>query len=75
MNTRRAIDDRAASIAGLTIQRLVEIHPETMAVFAQHGLDMCCGGGHTVAEAARLHGLDADAVVTQVANAIPHDPS
>ena len=77
MDARTTIDNRAASIGDVQIRQLVDTYPETMKVFDQYGMDMCCGGGHTVAEAARLHGLDPDTVVAQVADAIQtqHDQS
>lgn len=52
------------------IRELIELFPATMAILAAHGMDLCCGGGHTVAEAARLHGLDADALVEQLVAAV-----
>ena len=52
------------------IRRVVELHPEVMPILAGHGLDLCCGGGHTIREAAQLHGLDADLLAEQVAVAI-----
>lgn len=75
MDTRATIDERAASIGKLEIREVVETYPETTTVFDQYGMDMCCGGAHTVAEAARLPGLDPDAVVAQVTNAIQSDHS
>ena len=33
-------------------------HPVTGAVFAGHGLDLCCGGGQTVEFAAKANGVD-----------------
>ena len=75
MNARTTIDERAASVKELEIRQLVEAYPETMMVFDQYGMDMCCGGAHTVAEAARLHGLDPDTVVAQVTGAIRRNRS
>ena len=49
------------------IRRVVELHPEVMPILAGHGLDLCCGGGHTIAEAARLHELDAELLAEQIA--------
>ena len=53
-----------------TIRDIVEKHPEVMPILAGHGLDLCCGGGHTIAEAVRLHELDAELVTEQIAAAI-----
>ncbi len=40
------------------IKVVIAAHPETAAIFAKHGLDTCCGGGHPVAFAARAHRVD-----------------
>ena len=47
----------------LTINEIVALHPETIAVFNRFGLDTCCGGGVGVEEAARRDGIDANEVV------------
>lgn len=52
------------------IRDLVERYPSVMPVLSSYGMDLCCGGGHTVPDAARLHGLDVDAVIAEVARAI-----
>ncbi len=44
----------------MQISRIVEVYPETMSVFSHYGLDMCCGGSHTVSDAARLHEIKQD---------------
>jgi iron-sulfur cluster repair protein YtfE (RIC family) len=46
------------ALATLPIRDLIERYPALMPVLDAHGLDLCCGGGHTVTEAAALHGLD-----------------
>lgn len=60
----------AALIEDQPIRRVVELHPEVMPILAGHGLDLCCGGGHTIAEAIQLHGLDRELVIDQIAAAI-----
>jgi iron-sulfur cluster repair protein YtfE (RIC family) len=57
-------------ISSALIRDLVERYPETMPVLASYGLDLCCGGGHTVADAAALHGEDADRMVAELSDAI-----
>jgi regulator of cell morphogenesis and NO signaling len=42
----------------LTISEVVRRYPAALGVFNSRGLDTCCGGGLSVAEAARRHGLD-----------------
>jgi iron-sulfur cluster repair protein YtfE (RIC family) len=54
------------------IRVLVEDYPAVMPVLGQYGMDLCCGGGHTVPEAAHLHDLDLDMLVRQMAAAILH---
>ena len=54
----------------LPIRELIERYPAAMPVLAAHGMDLCCGGGHSVPEAAALHGLDLDALLGQLATAL-----
>lgn len=49
-----------ATLETMQISKVVEVYPETMAVFTRYGLDMCCGGSHTIADAARLHEIKSD---------------
>lgn len=42
------------------IKEIISTYPATAAVFSRYGLDACCGGGLSVSDAARAHGLDAD---------------
>ena len=48
--------------AALTINEITQRHPVALAVLRDHGIDTCCGGALPLAEAARRHGLDADAL-------------
>jgi iron-sulfur cluster repair protein YtfE (RIC family) len=48
------------------IRDLVEKYPNLMEVLAPYGFDLCCGGGHSIPEAARLHGLDANDILAKV---------
>jgi regulator of cell morphogenesis and NO signaling len=57
-----------------TIGAVVQRYPATLAVFNARGLDVCCGGGLPLAEAAARHGLDLAellAALTQAAEAEP----
>jgi iron-sulfur cluster repair protein YtfE (RIC family) len=56
-----------AGLADQTIRDLVAAHPETMAILAPFGIDLCCGGGRRLGEALELHGLDRDSVLRQIA--------
>ena len=50
------------TLTGITLESTVsEVHerfPSTAPVIAAAGLDMCCGGGHTLEFAAQAHGLE-----------------
>ena len=52
-----------------TVADVYERHPATGALLAQHGLDLCCGGGHTLEFAARAHGLEAAELVRSLQEA------
>jgi hypothetical protein len=68
MNENTTIQiDIARMIEIEPIRRVVEVYPEVMPILAGYGLDLCCGGGHTIAEAARLHELDAELLAAQIA--------
>ncbi len=41
-----------------TVGDVYDRHPSTVTVLAEHGLDLCCGGSHTLEFAAGAHGLD-----------------
>ncbi|HEX2205582.1 MAG TPA: DUF542 domain-containing protein [Longimicrobium sp.] len=43
--------------ATLTVSEAIWQFPLSVAVFHAHGIDVCCGGGLTIAEAARRHGV------------------
>ena len=62
------------SIAKLPIRTLVEVYPPVMPVLARFGMDLCCGGGHTITEAAELHGLDPALVLEEVRIVIEGSP-
>ncbi len=60
----------AAMIESVPIRQVVDLHPEVMPILAGHGVDLCCGGGHTIAEAIRMHGLDGELVTAEIAAAL-----
>lgn len=47
----------------VTINEIVASHPETIPVFNRFGLDICCGGGVRVDEAARRDGIDVNEII------------
>ena len=52
------------------IRDLVEEHPEVMPILNECGIDICCGGGLTVPDAAEAHFHDASVIVYQMLRAI-----
>ena len=50
------------TLTGITLESTVsEVHesfPSTAPVIGEAGLDLCCGGGHSIEFAAGAHGLD-----------------
>lgn len=59
-------DPTTFDFATQPIRTVIASFPETMPIFAEHGMDMCCGGGNTIREAADAHGMDAEALLAQV---------
>jgi iron-sulfur cluster repair protein YtfE (RIC family) len=45
--------------AGLTVNEMIRLHPQTVEVFNRFGIDACCGGAVPVREAAVRDGADA----------------
>lgn len=52
--------------ATLTVNEAIWKFPLTVAVFHAHGIDACCGGGLTIAEAARRHSIDLPALLEEL---------
>jgi regulator of cell morphogenesis and NO signaling len=53
-----------------TINEIVADHPETIPVFNRFGFDTCCGGGVRITEAAHRDGIDLDAVIAALDDAV-----
>lgn len=53
-----------------TVNETVARAPKTMEVFNRFGLDTCCGGGVAVREAALRDGVDLDALMTALREAV-----
>lgn len=70
MDTQMTAGPQAAEIAAMEIRQVVEAYPDTMRVFDDFGMDMCCGGAHTVKEAAWLHNLDVQPLIARLIDAI-----
>ena len=59
-------DQPGADAARLTLNELVLRYPQALPVLHRHGMDTCCGGGLTLEEACRRHGVAADEVLREV---------
>ncbi len=53
-----------------TVRDLVGRYPQTRPVFEKHGIDYCCGGGKSLAEAAREHGRELPKLVDALKEAL-----
>lgn len=70
MDTGYKTNIGAVSLGEMQLRQIVDLYPTAMPVLDHYGMDMCCGGAHTLSEAARLHGFDPDSVIAQVQEAI-----
>ncbi|HYG69762.1 MAG TPA: iron-sulfur cluster repair di-iron protein [Anaeromyxobacteraceae bacterium] len=61
--------DRTATVAQIVVQ-----HPAAARVFQKHGIDYCCRGNVGVPEASSAHGLDPEALFTELEAALPASP-
>lgn len=52
-----------------TVADVYERHPAAAPVLAEHALDLCCGGGHTLEFAAQAHGLELEQLVAALQEA------
>lgn len=53
----------------MTVNDAILLHPRTVAVFEAYGIDSCCGGALPIEEVAKRHGLDLDALMTELGEA------
>ena len=58
----------------LSVSETLRRWPQTRAVLVARGLDLCCGGVHPVAMAARAHGVDPDAILAELRAAVGKRP-
>ena len=49
-----------------TVNEVIRMYPESVSVFNQMGIDACCGGDASIAEAARRDGVDLGALLTRL---------
>ena len=50
----------------MTLNAIMLLQPRAVEVFAQHGLDSCCGGAKPLALVCEKHGLDLGALLEQL---------
>ena len=53
----------------MTVNAVITRYPEAVRVFADFGIDACCGGEKTVRDAAARHGIDLEALTTAIRDA------
>jgi regulator of cell morphogenesis and NO signaling len=49
-----------------TVSELARAIPASTRVFQQHGIDFCCGGGKTLAEASRVKGISVETLIHEL---------
>lgn len=52
------VDSAVAITAATTVNEAIRRHPETVEVFNRFGIDACCGGVASIADAAERDGAD-----------------
>jgi len=50
----------------MTLNEISLVSPRALEVFARHGLDSCCGGAKPLALVCERHGLDLEALLTEL---------
>ena len=68
LNSRRAFPDPSWSVNDTLL-----LFPSTLSVFNSYGVDACCGGHETLAEAARSAGVPLTALLLSVEHAARTD--
>ena len=49
-----------------TVNDVIRMYPESVSVFNQLGIDACCGGDASLAEAARRDGVDVETLLARL---------
>jgi regulator of cell morphogenesis and NO signaling len=57
--------------AGKTLAAVAAESPGAVSALERHGLDYCCGGGESFADACRRKGLEPQAVLNEIAQSQP----
>lgn len=56
--------------AQMTVNEVVHAFPQTMPVFAEYRIDLCCGGVKTLEEVSRRHGFDLAVLLEKLNHAV-----
>jgi iron-sulfur cluster repair protein YtfE (RIC family) len=51
------------ALEGIAVNEIIRLHPRTVEVFKQFGIDSCCGGAAPLGEAAARHGVDEETLL------------
>lgn len=54
----------------MKVIEMIALWPETSPVLASYGLDLCCGGMHSVAAAANAHGVNTETLLAELRSAV-----
>ena len=65
----------AAIDSSWTINEVLGMYPETVAVFNAYGVDMCCGGDETIEVASEEADVDRDALVAALLDEVAESSS
>ena len=63
-------DRRPSLDCSLSVNVILAVFPSTLPVFNRFGLDACCGGALSVADAARAADVDAETLCSALTDAI-----
>ena len=58
-----------------TVNEVIRMYPESVSVFNQLGIDACCGGDASIAEAARRDGVDLGSLLARLDAVVAVDGS
>ncbi len=69
-STASDVEMLTETLRNTLIRDLVELYPEVMPVLTSRGMDICCGGGMTVPDAARAHQQDDSIMIDEMLRTI-----
>jgi regulator of cell morphogenesis and NO signaling len=57
-----------------TVGEIAMLYPESLKIFEEYRIDLCCGGRLSLAEVARKHGLDLERLLAALEKVVPTPP-